>query len=439
MKEKLIKQRRMPSSGSFMVELGQSVSYDTVVGELDYIPGPLLRIDAASRLGIAPQRLPSIMVRAIDEKVESGDELAVHEVFYSRSAIVSPISGYLALYSRHQGFIYVREPLPVGPKEPMLVTAESVGMNKVQFAAAVQIKEDQILSKDYPLLFGKPDIVSPAICRVAQISLTEGFILLKPLYQATEITASIDGKVRALHAPDTCVIESYGHRFVGAVGFGGEANGPLHMVPSGERDIDTQNLPSADILQGKIVVGKRGITLQALRQLEQHGIAGLVLGCIDIATLAAYSNQLPLKSLGKLMDIPYPIVVLQGFGIGMLSETWNDIAQLAGKRAVLDASTQLRAGVVRPELLVALVDEMPEEDIRDPEIRLQLQVGDKVILVREPFFGQSAHIMAIEHNLQVTSAGSRAALATVRLDHGGEHLVPLTNCQLMQGGEVDEH
>ena len=438
MKEKLIKQRRMPSSGSFLVQVGDHVSYDTVVGELDYIPGPLMRIDAAARLGIAPQRLPDIMVRDIDDKVECGDELAIHEVFYSRSAIVSPISGYLALYSRHQGFIYVREPLPVGPKEPMLVTAESVNMNKVQFASAVQVKEEQIISKGYPLLFGRPEIVSPAICRVARISLTEGFILLKPLYQATEITAQLDGKVRALHAPDTCVIESYGHRFMGAVGFGGEANGFLEMLPSGDRDIDVNDIPEANVVQGKIVIGKRGVTLEALRLLEQHDIAGMVLGCIDLGILRAFSNQLPLKSLGKLMDIPFPIVVLQGFGAEMLSQTWNDISALSGKRAVLDASTQLRAGVVRPELLVALVDEMPDEEMQDPEVRLQLQVGDHVVLVREPHFGRSATISAIEHRLQVTAAGTRAALATVALDIGGECMVPLTNCQLLQGGEHND-
>jgi len=404
------------------------VKFDTVVGELDYAPGPLVRLDVARQLGISGEKLGDTLVKSVNDAVAENEIIALNSQFFSRHAARSSTDGYLALWSKYLGYVYIREPMPVGPREPVAIRAEDLGLNKMQFAANIVAKPGMIAAPGQLLVSGSKKAVAPALCRVTEVALREGYMIITPLFQLTEMTAFIDGVISEIPDADSCVISGMGYRFTGATGYGGEDSGIITPVLAEDRDLTASDLPKE--LSGIILIARRGITLEALQRLADEGASGLVLGCIDQDTLRSFSRREPLKDLGALMDLPFPILLMQGFGAAMLESTYQEMASLTGRRGAIDGSTQLRAGVIRPELLVP-VSEIPfADDGLDHDAEdLPLQEGMRVVLERQPHFGAAAVIVEIDSELRETSAGTRATLARLRLDSGEECVVPLSNCR----------
>ena len=354
--------------------------------------------------------------------------MAENSQFFSRKAAFSSRSGYLALWSRYMGYAYIREPLPIGPKEPHTYRAEELGMNKLQFNANLRTKLDAVVVAGQVLVSGAKPVIAPALSRVTELSAMEGYLVLTPLFQVTELPALIDGVVTEIPDSDTCIVSAIGYSFPGAVGYGEEATGIITPLMKETQDLDLQHLKGE--ISGAIVIGRNGITLEALRYLADNKASGLVLGSIDIAVLEAFSGRHPLRYLGALMPLPFPIVVLQGYGAPMPATTYRAIAALAGHRGAVDGKTQLRAGVTRPELLIPLPDEpLDIPDIVPKEHFQVLQIGGKVIITRAPHFGEVAEVTAVDAGLQATAAGTRASLVTVRLAGGDSLAIPVANCK----------
>ena len=230
-----------------------------------------------------------------------------------------------------------------------------------------------------------------------------------------------------------------GHRFVGEVGYGGEASGILRPLLGDNRDLDVADLPSD--ISGCIVAARGGITEAALAKLAELEISGLVLGTIDPVVLAAFCQDNPLHKIGILMKTPFPLILLQGFSGPMPAQVYAQLESLQGRQSALDASTQLRAGVVRPELLVPLPEEnfVGENGVLWPADMLALgengvrppYVGAKVMLKRDPYLGSEGVITAIQARREATEAGTLATLAHIQLGDGTRCKVPLANCQLL--------
>ena len=428
MKQIIRKLRRLPSQGHIIPAVGAKVAHDEIIGELDYIPGPLIRHDIARALGIDPQDLDDKMVKQVGDWVDNGEVIAENSIFYSCKQAYSIRGGYMALWSRYMGYAYIREPLPIGAKSAVTIRAEEFGISKLQFSANVRTKLDAVVNTGQMLVSGSKPIVAPSLSRVTTLSMMDGVIVLTPLFQVTEMPALIDGFIAEIPDRDSCVVATMGHRFTGSVGYGEEATGIIKPLLGEVRNLEITDLN--DDLAGSIIIARGGVSLEALSHLAEEKIAGLVLGCIEVATLGAFTGRDPLRYLGTLMPIPFPIILMQGYGAPMLAEDYQAIAALAGMRGALDGKTQLRAGVTRPELLVPLPQEpFNLEDPPPDEHPAPLQVGGRALLTRAPYFGQGVLVLALDHQRQETPAGTLAALATVQLADGQILQVPLANCR----------
>ena len=439
MKQIIHIKRRLPAPGHWLFAVGEHVAHDEIVGKIDYSPGPLVRIDTARQLGVAPAALPKHMVGKVDDYVQQGERIAhSHEFFWDRY-VESPIDGYLALWSRFLGTVYVRVPLAAEAREPVVISAEAMGITRLSFAERILVAEGQLVNTGQPLLRGM-DAVAPMLCSVEHVSLAEGKLVLVPLFQPTQVQALMEGHVTEIPEASLCIISSVGHRFLGEVGYGGEASGTLRPVLGDSRDLDAADIPTD--ISGCIVVARGGITETALAKLAELEISGLALGTINPVVLAAFCQDNPLHKLGILMKTPFPLILLQGFSGPMPEHIYDQLESLQGRRSALDASTQLRAGVVRPELLVPL----PEENFVVGANSIHPQgggyvvgeiisrppyVGARVILKRDPYLGSEGFITAIQAKREATEAGTLATLAHVQLDDGSLCKVPLANCQLL--------
>lgn len=430
MKQRLEVTRRLIAQGQLLVKPGQKVAHNTIVGRLDYIPGQMVRCNVADQLGIAPKYIQTKMLKELNDWVDEGEVLAKNDEFYTETTVDSPTSGYVALVSRFLGNVFIRVPLPAGPKEPIWFRAEDLGMSKLAFTAAITVKQGSVVDKGRVLLTSKPPILSPAVGRIREISVTGGYMILAPLYQATELPAHLDGTVVDMPDSSTLVIRGYGYRYQGVLGYGGEQVGLLKPILKETRDLDVDALP--DNTSGCILIARGGVTLGALKKAEKIGVKGFILGTLHPSVLREYSHEDPLTIMGQRMDIPFTIIIMQGFGSPMPENLYDSLAAHAAMQASIDGSTQLRAGVQRPQIMISLQESEPDQE--SPQVvRHSLLPGDQVILIREPHFGKTATILAVSSKLEQTEAGTMAAVVNLRLDSGNELQVPVQNCQKSGG------
>lgn len=428
MKEKLQVTRRLVAQGQLLAKPGQRVRHDDVIGKLDYIPGQMVRCNVADALGIDSLNIQKKMAKNLNDWINQGDVLAENREFYTRTSLVSPTSGYIALISRFLGNVFIREPLPAGPKEPIWYRAEELGMSKLAFAAGLAVKQGTVVDRGRVLITNlKPPIVAPAVGKIREISATEGYMILVPLYQPTELLAHLDGVIKEIAENGALVIESYGYRFQGVMGFGSERVGRLRPLLAEERDLDVNDIP--DDLKSCVVLARGGVTLAALRRLEQLEISGLIVGSLDQEVLRQFSHEEPLMIMGQRMELAFTLIMMQGFGSPMPENTYREMAEHADLLVSIDGSTQLRAGVIRPEILIPLAEDIPADTKETVNTALNLQVNDPVILIREPHFGAIGRVAAISAELQATAAETKASLALIQLDQGECLQVPVQNCQ----------
>jgi len=428
LKEKLQVTRRLVAQGQLLAKPGQRVRHDDVIGKLDYIPGQMVRCNVADVLGIDPQNIQKKMTKNLNDWIDQGDVLAENRELYTLTRLVSPTSGYIALISRFLGTVFIRVPLPAGPKEPIWYRAEELGMSKLAFAAGITVKQGTVVDRGRVLITHlKPPLVAPAVGKIREISNMEGYMILVPLYQPTELLAHLDGVVKEISETGALVIESYGYRFQGVMGFGSERVGQLRPLLAEERDLDVNDIP--DDLKGCVVLARGGVTLAALRQLEQLEISGLVVGSLDQEILHQFSHEEPLMIMGQRMELAFTLIMMQGFGSPMPESAYQAMAEHEGMLVAIDGSTQLRAGVIRPEILIPLAEDIPADTKATAHTALNLQVNDQVILIREPHFGAIGRVAAISAELQATAAQTKASLALIQLDQGECLQVPVQNCQ----------
>ena len=478
MRQVILKRRALPAQGKMQVHIGDQVERDTILAELDYVPGSMQRVDAAGFLGIRPELLDDKMCVDVGERVHKGDPLASNAEFGYVKEILSPIDGFIALSSKYLGFVYLRNlSQQAAENKPIIFLASEQGQSNSAFIAdflpaqekpkeapesragstesfvpsGMEMNTEKSLLAGNGIvmagqrLFKSNEQVAPFTCRITVFDEAEGRIEMVPMFQISQLQAHLSGLVRALPEPGACILATYGYRFQGAVGYGDEGSGMVHPLVGENRDVAEKDIYGD--LCGRIVIARRGATLGALEKLVTAQVAGLVLGSLDIDILAEFSKQEPLQQLGRLMALPYPIVLLQGYEGTMAEGTFNEIAALAGRYALIDASTQMRAGVARPELLVPLSEEIEtrrqsllyDEAVQEEEITLL--AGERVVITRNPYAGQQAEIVRVGNQLEVTPAGTRVVMAEVRLvvnDGGGTVFLPLANCKRTVEGE-DAH
>lgn len=429
------KSRKLPAQGSILVNVGDIVQPGTAVGKLDYIPGQLYRFNVADAIGVAPEHMPEVLLKDAGDWVEAGEPLAATDEFHIRRIAASPRTGYVGLVSRVLGNIFVREPLPAGPKEPVVICAADIGMSLVRFAANLNVMVGETVEKGRLLASGgfgaKQSLLSPVFGKVTAISRSEGTITIKPLFMPTEVLAHVAGTVSEVIPGDSVEITAFGHLIQGMIGYGGERVGELSVPADNGGDIGPDDLP--DDVQGKVIVGRRGVSPAALKRCAGAGAAGLVLGSADSDVLKEFIAADPLQVMGPSADIPLSLVIINGFGnLPMADDAYSELAGLAGRTASIDGSTQLRAGVLRPEVIVPLdAGETAGEPPAAPDV---LTAGMRVMIIREPGFGVTGRIKSLTSAPRPVGSGALATTAVVvAADDDREWTVPQSNLKTLGG------
>lgn len=267
---------------------------------------------------------------------------------------------------------------------------------------------------------------------VESISGVTGQVVLRGPPQPIEVDAYIEGRVLEVVPDQGVVVESSGTLIQGIFGIGGEATGEIAMVSSSPREVLDEDSLSAD-LQGRVVVGGSLVTGAALEKAVQLGIRGVVAGGFDDQDLRRFlGHDLGVAITGH-ENLGVTLIVTEGFGrIDMAPRTFSLLKRHRGQRASINGATQIRAGVIRPEVIIPLQGTAPQSLDRPGE--QGMDVGSTVRIIRNPWFGKLGRVASLPSEPSRLDSESRARVVSVRVEGLEEPVsVPRANVEIIEG------
>lgn len=292
------------------------------------------------------------------------------------------------------------------------------------------IKRGDIIAENIGL-FGwfRTHVNSPADGCIENVSKVTGQALLRETPIPLEVSAYISGIVTEVIPNEGVEISTEGTIVQGIIGIGGEQHGVLKLVAKSPGHV----LTAGDIDEscaGKVIIGGSRADLAAYRRAEEVGAVGLVLGSFDdtdMGLILGYDLGIAITGGEGLTT---SLILTEGFGsLEMAKRTFEMLARLEGRSASINGATQIRAGVIRPEIIVsadAAGTELPAP------ASTETKLGARVRIIRQPHFGRIASIKALPSDAVVIESGATVRVMVVELPDGTEHTLPRANVELIE-------
>lgn len=288
-----------------------------------------------------------------------------------------------------------------------------------------------------PGLFGffRAEYVARTGGIIETISHVTGQLILRGESIPIERRAYVSGCVAEVLPRQGVVIEADVTFIQGIVGIGGEAYGPICMAGNSCADeLRAEQIQSS--MKGAIVVGGARMTGESVHKAIDVGVSALISGGIDDADLKeilGYDLGVAITGSEKL---GITLIITEGFGeIAMAERTYELLRSRAGCEAAVNGATQIRAGVMRPEIVIPITDpdrlgQTEGSDVADGEV---LEEGTPVRIIRDPYFGVLGKVASLPSEPQVLESGSKARVLEVACPSGEHLIVPRANVEIIGG------
>lgn len=267
---------------------------------------------------------------------------------------------------------------------------------------------------------------------IENISNVTGQVLLRGAPLPVQVRAYISGRVIETLPNEGCVIESWGAFVQGIFGIGGETHGEIEIICQSREELITEEKINQG-QAGKILVGGSLVTAKALKKAISVGVKGVVAGGFNDRDLIDFLGYDLGVAITGQEDIGVTLVVTEGFGeIAMAQKTFDLLKSMAGKMASINGATQIRAGVIRPEVVIPIETPQDTSELKQDCIQ-GLTVGTPVRAIRQPYFGKLGVVTDLPSGLQVLESGSKARVLEVKFDDGLVAIVPRANMEMLEG------
>lgn len=269
---------------------------------------------------------------------------------------------------------------------------------------------------------------------IESISAVTGQVMIRGEPDPVRVRAYLAGKVTRVLPHEGVEIEAEVTFIQGIFGVGGETHGRIVMACASPDEELTEDLIKP-VMKDCVIVGGARMTVTAIRKARQVGAAAIVSGGMDDEDLRDFLGYDLGVAITGSEQTGITLIITEGFGeIAMAKRTF----ELLGSREAADASvngaTQIRAGVMRPEILIPLrKDAAASERVASGTSDGQLAEGRPVRIIRDPHFGLIGTVGDLPAEPQVLESGSKARVLEVRLDSGESVTVPRANVELIEG------
>jgi len=289
------------------------------------------------------------------------------------------------------------------------------------------------LAKSFFGLF-KSIAKSPMTGTIESVSSVTGQVLIRGPAIPVEVKAYLRGRVVEVYEREGVEVETWGVFVQGIFGIGGETHGEIKVIVSSPEEIVTPDLID-ESCRGKVLLGGSLATVEAVKKAVEVNACGLVTGGFhgrEIENILGYDIGVAITGHE---DVGLTLILTEGFGeISMAKGTFDLLRSREGHLACINGATQIRAGVIRPELVIPLA--MPDVgDRADVKAKFSqgLEVGSPVRVIREPYFGRLGDVVDLPPEAQVLESGSKARVLKVKFwDDGSEAIVPRANVELIE-------
>jgi hypothetical protein len=290
------------------------------------------------------------------------------------------------------------------------------------------VEKEEIIAK-YTPFWGliKKFVYSPTDGTIESISDITGQVIIREPPTPVEIDAYLKGKVSDVFEERGIIITANGSLIQGIFGVGGENHGELKMVANSPDERLTADKITPD-LEGKIIVGGSLVTLDALKKAQDLGVRGIIVGGkrgVDISEFLGY--EIGVAITGQ-EDLPISLILTEGFGeIPMSRRVFDLLKEFEGSIAAINGATQIRAGVIRPEIII--VHDQHEETT--DEFEGGMKPGTLVRIIREPYFAKIGTVVSLPIHLQEIETMSKVRVVEVEIDEG-KVIVPRANVEMIE-------
>jgi hypothetical protein len=296
-----------------------------------------------------------------------------------------------------------------------------------------QIQKDEILAENKPLIkWFKTEIRSPVTGTIESLSTVTGQVLLREPPRLLDLLAYVDGTVVETIPQQGVLVEAHCSLVQGIFGIGGEVWGEIAVgVQSPDEPLMPAHLTPA--MKGKVVVGGSFLSSETMAKAKEVGVAGLVVGGIhdkDLRALLGYDLGVAITG-GE--QVGFTLILTEGFGtIPMAAKTFKLLSAHLGQKASISGATQIRAGVIRPEIIIPLATAVTTTAALQPQHE-GIRLGDPVRIIRDPLFGKIGEVSSLPPDLTKIPTESEVRVLEVKFVDGSSAVVPRTNIEVIEG------
>lgn len=317
--------------------------------------------------------------------------------------------------------------------------AERLGIEAGDVPSVLKVKPGDTVAKGDLLAEGKklfglfkaPTVESDFTGTVEEVNALGNLLIREPSLPI-DVDAYITGRIVEVIPNEGAIVETRAALVQGIFGVGGERQGIIRVaVESSDQSLDEGRIKDGD--RGMILVGGSGITAGAIRRAAEVGVLGIVAGGIKDSDLTEFLGYDIGVAITGTEAIPLTILVTEGFGfLAMAQRTFELLKSLEGQSASVNGATQIRAGVIRPEIIVPQSSAATSSGLGDGA--LELVAGTPIRVIREPYFGLLGSVTALPAQLVTLDSGTTVRVLEARLDDGREVTVPRANVEIIATG-----
>lgn len=432
------KVRKLPLPGEVLVQPGQDVRPDQPVAKISLRPGIPWVVPVARLLGVEPSDLPGSMLRKVGDSVKNREVIAkATKGLYGQKEYEAPTDGVIEEISAKSGRIIIREEF--GKEEPPVSfdAAFELGVRPRELPKMMllrvgqEVKRGAILAKKgETAAFFTKTARAPISGIIAAINDQTGYVTIARPFKEVVVRAYVAGQVAEILPERGCVVETAGVRLTGAFGLGRETFGPVRVLADRASDVLTADAIDASCA-GQIVVGGSQATNEAMAKALEVGVRGVITGTAHYLNLIKSLNVRLGVGITGQEDIDMTVILMEGFGtLAMREQAFLALKKLEGREAAINGATQIRAGAIRPEIIIPVQE--AGGALRDPvQIDEDLAVGQHVRVVNDPFFGQVGTVAKLPRESQAIETGAVVPVAEIAMADGTSVTVPRKNVEIL--------
>ncbi|MBN2789968.1 MAG: glutamate mutase L [Candidatus Delongbacteria bacterium] len=379
-KGKFLIKRSLPYKGEILASVGTRVQIDTVVGQNLFNPPKIYMVDIKRLVGFENKLSKKDIIDGL--LVKEGDVVEFDQpVFeYRKGNSIIPVS-YISnargevIKIDDFGMIVLKEVQDYGDEPVKINVAKILDIkpnliNKYlnfglgSFVLRRQVIANKVSGNNQKDIFGMlagmfrsedksgytfnegdyQSVASPSTGFITEINKETGEVTIQYKSKPYKMHSFVNGIVSTVEKGFSVDIEVEGSSADCVIGFGGENFGELKIA----------NIQLDQSYHDKIAVFFEPVNIEILNKAKTYKVKGIIAPSIDNKDwVDYYGKEIGVALTGK-ESIDFTLLLTEGFGKVIMNKEYREFfTEMKGKVASVNGRTQIRAGVIRPQVIVS--------------------------------------------------------------------------------------